>query len=49
MKIELQAVEEAELEAIYEKENFLKSEPLRIDEQLKRCRQLTSTLLTLKK
>jgi len=39
----------AETEVIYAEEKFAEAEPMRLDEQLKRCKQLTATLFTLKK
>ena len=49
LKAELQELGMAELETIYAEEKFIKSEPVRLEDQLRRCKQLTSTLLTLKK
>ena len=46
---ELRTVGAAETEVIYAEEKFTEAEPIRLDEQLKRCKQLTATLFTLKK
>lgn len=47
--VELKSVGLCESEVICSEKNFLDHEPIRLDEQLKRCQQLTSTLFTLKK
>uniref|UniRef100_F6RBF6 Actin interacting protein 3-like C-terminal domain-containing protein n=1 Tax=Ciona intestinalis TaxID=7719 RepID=F6RBF6_CIOIN len=46
---EIRTVGAGETEVIYAEEKFVEAEPTRLDEQLKRCRQLTATLFTLKK
>ena len=49
LRSEMDSVGAAEMELIHAEKKFTESEPLRLDKQLKRCRQLTATLLTLKK
>nr|XP_039261678.1 uncharacterized protein LOC120337846 isoform X2 [Styela clava] len=46
---EMRTVGTAETEVIIQEEKFMDTEPARLDEQLKRCKQLTQTLFTLKK
>merc|ERR1712136_30839 len=46
---EIRTVGASENDVIVAEERFIDTEPARLDEQLKRCKQLTATLLTLKK
>ncbi|XP_076823798.1 uncharacterized protein LOC143469837 isoform X3 [Clavelina lepadiformis] len=46
---EIRAVGSGENEVIFAEEKFIEAEPPRLDDQLKRCKQLTATLFTLKK
>ena len=47
--VELKTVGAGESEVIGAEKRFVENEPIRLDDQLKRCQLLTGTLATLKK
>jgi len=46
---EMKSVMAGEMEVVVHEEKFIKEEPVRLDDSLKRCKKLTGTLFTLKR